>query len=107
MIDPDWAEKLITDENAGAMKEIRDEQNNVALIMTGQEPPMKQGVNAKIRLEYLSKITQQSPEIAEALQQKPFVKALLENRAKFLQFQIQQQQNAIIGKLGTKELLNG
>lgn len=104
-IDPDWAETLITDEQQGSMKEILDEQKNVALMMTGQEPPMTDSVNPRMRLQYLQSITMQSPDVKTKLAYDPFTKSLFENRAKHLLFLLQQQENAKIGRFGTKQII--
>lgn len=105
VLDPDWAEALITGENQAAQRELTEEKNNVAMIMTGQEPIMKEQENAQLRLGYLNQITQTSPTIAQALATNPMVQKLFENRVKHLQFILQQQQNAEIGRVGVKPVL--
>lgn len=104
-IDPDWAEALITDEQQGSMKEILDEQNNVALMMTGQEPPMTKDINPKMRLQYLQTITTQSPDVQRKIATDPFTLSLFQNRIKHLNFMLQQQENAKIGRFGTRQII--
>lgn len=106
VIDQNWADQLITDTQQAAMKEISDEQLNLALILSGQEPPMKpQGQNFQLRLQVLSQ-AMQNPAVVEAIQQdRTGIKgSILENRLKHLQFQVGQQKNAQIGRDGTAPL---
>ena len=106
MVDPLWAEKLITDAQKGALKEISDEQNNVSLIMTGQEPPMREDEpSAGMRLQYLQNLLAKSPEVQGKIATNPFVKSLFENRVKHLQFALMQQRNAQTGKLGVNPIM--
>jgi len=102
-VDPTWAEELITDSEQASLKEIHDEQLNLSIMLDGQEPPMKeQGENHQLRLQVLQQALQ-NPAVQQELQQDATgVKgAILENRLKHLQFQLDQRQNAQIGRNGT------
>lgn len=107
MVDSDWAEALITSDNQASQKEITEEKNNVAMMMSGQEPVMKEQENAQMRLEYLQNVVAASPVIQAAIAQNETVRALFDNRVKHLQFLQQQEQNKIIGRMGVKPVLEG
>ena len=68
--------------------------------VTRAEPVMTEDVNFQLRLQTAQQIVQQSSAIQEKMQSQPLVQQLAENRLKYLQFGIQQQQNAQIGRTG-------
>lgn len=101
IVDPHYADALVTDPNAAANREVSEEQINLALILTGQEPPMRDGgENAQLRLQVLQ-AAQQNPSIMQALQQDQIKGMIYENRLKHLSFMLEQQKNAQIGRVGT------
>jgi hypothetical protein len=71
------------------------------------EPPPKEGVNFQLRSQTAQQIMQTSQELQKKMQEKPLVKQLADNRMKYLQFGIQQQQNAQIGRVGVKSVTGG
>ena len=105
IIDPHYADALILDPNAASMREIEEEQVNLALILTGQEPAMKEnGQNAQLRMQVMQAATQ-NPSIMQALQQDQQKAEIFQNRMKHLGFLMQQQQNADTGRKGTEPVM--
>tara|TARA_A200000159_G_scaffold73648_1_gene68413 strand:- start:438 stop:2273 length:1836 start_codon:yes stop_codon:yes gene_type:complete len=104
-IDPVLAKQVVMDKQTAAQKEIEDEQNSWVKIINEIEPIAKEGVNFEIRTQTAQEILQSSQSLQEKMSEKPLVKQLAENRMKYLQFGIQQQQNAQIGRVGVKPVM--
>jgi len=100
-IDPQLADAVIMDQSEASAKEISDEQEAWVKIALEIEPVMTEDVNFPLRLQTAQQIVQASTEIQQKMQGQPLVKQLADNRIKYLQFGIQQQQNAQIGRVGT------
>jgi hypothetical protein len=100
-IDPQLADAVIMDQSEASAKEISDEQDAWVKIALEIEPVMTEDVNFPLRLQTAQQIVQASTEIQQKMQGQPLVKQLADNRIKYLQFGIQQQQNAQIGRVGT------
>jgi hypothetical protein len=73
-------------------------------IVNEIEPVMQEDVNFPLRLQTAQQIVQASTEIQRKMQGLPLVKQLADNRIKYLQFGIQQQQNAQTGRVGTSPI---
>jgi hypothetical protein len=99
-IDPQLADAVVMDQSAATAKEITDEQDAWVKIVNEIEPVMQEDVNFQLRLQTAQQIVQQSSAIQQKMQSQPLVQQLAENRLKYLQFGIQQQQNAQIGRTG-------
>jgi hypothetical protein len=103
-IDPFAADEILVPTNVADEREIREERANFAKIVAGVEPEMTEGgINAQARIQVLQEMIgqrQQNPSAFYPLS--PASQAILDNRMKYLQFQVQQQQNAITGKFGTE-----
>jgi hypothetical protein len=106
-IDPMLAKQVIMDKQSAAQKEIDDEQNSWVKIMNEIEPQPKEGVNFELRSQTAQQIMQTSQEFQRKASENPLVKQLADNRMKYLQFGIQQQQNAQIGRVGVKPVMGG
>lgn len=104
-IDPMLAKQVIMDKQTAQQKEIDDEQNSWVKIINEIEPLPKEGINFELRQQTAQQILQSSQELQKKMQEKPLVKQLADNRMKFLQFGIQQQQNAQIGRVGVKPVM--
>lgn len=102
VIDAHWAEELVTSADEAALKEVSEEQMNIALIMTGQEPAMvEEGQNFGIRLQVLENTLGQSPLVQQAYQGNEIIQELLDNRRKHLHHMVEQKStNAQIGRVG-------
>ena len=106
-IDPMLAKQVIMDKQTAAQKEIDDEQNSWVKIMNEIEPLPKEGVNFELRSQTAQQIMETSKEFQKKASENPLVQQLAENRMKYLQFGIQQQENAQIGRVGVKPVMGG
>jgi hypothetical protein len=106
-IDPMLAKQVVMDKQSASQKEIEDEQLSWVRIMNEIEPPPKEGVNFELRSQVAQQIFQTSQELQEKMAEKPLVKQLADNRMKYLQFGISQQENAQIGRVGVKPVMGG
>lgn len=106
--DPNIAEKVIKNPQAAVLADVKDEQANLAQILTGQEPPMVQSSNPMLRLQTMENTLAQSPRVQKTLGEDETVRALWENRMKMHKFAIAQTQvNPQIGKMGAEPVLGG
>jgi hypothetical protein len=103
-IDVNWAEDLDTPAGADA-KEIDDQKGNLAKILAGIRPMRPEGgLNYPLRLSVVQEdiaTRQANPTAFPALA--PASAALLQEELEWLQFQAQQQQNAVTGRKGYTE----
>jgi hypothetical protein len=102
-VDPNMASMLVQDIGAATQQEIEDEQGAFAKIAAGTEPPMKEGgQNAQVRLQTLQQIIQSNPAVSQRYQQDEIFRRMLDARMQAFQFQLQQSQNAVIGRVGAQ-----
>ena len=104
-IDPTLANQVVQDPTTANQKEVEDEQLSWVRIANEIEPPAKEGVNFQLRQQIAQQIMQTSQELQGKMASKPLVKQLADNRMKYLQFGISQQQNAQIGRVGVKPVM--
>lgn len=105
-IDPQLADIAISNPQAASDREVADEKQTLALMFSGQEAPMPEGnMNYPLRKQVLTQTIQSNPEIQQQLMQRPIFNAMVEQRMKYLDFQIQQQQNASTGRTGGQQVL--
>lgn len=105
-VDQNLADLLVRDIGAATQAEIEDEQTAFAKISAGTEPPLKEGgQNAQVRLQTLQQIIQSNPAVQQRYAQDEIFKAMIDARAQAFQFQLQQQQNAVIGRVGAQPAL--
>jgi hypothetical protein len=105
-VDQNLANILVQDIGAATQAEIEDEQGAFAKIAAGTEPPLKEGgQNAQVRLQTLTQIVQSNPAVAQRYQQDEIFRRMLDARMQAFQFQLQQQQNAVIGRVGAQPAL--
>ena len=96
-LSPTLAQELLVPAQQAQENEIKDEQNNFALISAGVEPPMMTaGQNFGLRLQTLLGIGEKNPEALAKLT--PNSRAIYEARLKHLYGMVQQQQNAQTGR---------
>jgi hypothetical protein len=78
-------------------------------MVAGIEPPMQPqgGMNYQLRLQTLQQSIQMNPELQQMIAARPVLSKMVENRVKFLSFQLEQQGNAQIGRVGTQPVLQG
>jgi hypothetical protein len=101
MLSPQMAQELVMDDKHAALKEVDAEQNAWVKILAGIEPAMSEDVNFPLRVQTAQQVMQSSQELQQKMQQQPLVQQLAQNRLKYLQFGMQQKQNAATGRLGT------
>lgn len=108
-LDPLMAGVVVREVEVAHAKEIEDEQKNFALIMAGTEPEMKpSGQNFALRARVLQGILQANAEdIERDLANKPKSAEMLKTRMEHFQFQVQQVENAKIGRIGAMPALTG
>jgi len=89
--------------------QVADEQSALTQMVAGIEPPMQPqpGMNYQLRLQTLQQSIQANPELQQMITARPVLSKMVENRIKFLNFQLQQQGNAQIGRVGTQPVLQG
>lgn len=105
-IDPNMASMLVQDIGAATQAEIEDEQSAFAKIAAGTEPPLKEGgQNAQVRLQTLQQIIQSNPAVSQRYQQDEIFRRMLDARMQAFTFQLQQAQNAVIGRVGAQPAL--
>lgn len=106
-VSPWMAERVQKSTGEVKMQDVEDEQNQLAKLLVGIEPPMKEVSNPELRLQVLMDLAQRSPSVQQKIQTDPVVKALFENRVKQMQFALAQTQNAQTGKFGAEPVLGG
>lgn len=105
-VDPNMASMLVQDIGAATQAEVEDEQGAFAKIAAGTEPALKEGgQNAQVRLQTLQGIIQSNPAVQQRYAQDEIFKRMIDARAQAFQFQLQQQQNAVIGRVGAQPAL--
>jgi hypothetical protein len=105
-VDPNLAGILIKDIGAATQAEQEDEQGAFAKIAAGTEPPLREGgQNAQVRLQTLQTIIQSNPAVQQRYAQDEIFRSMIDARAQAFQFQLQQQQNAVIGRTGAQPAL--
>jgi hypothetical protein len=107
-IDPNLAGAVLQPVGQATQAQIEDEKAQLAKMVAGIEPDMQPmpGQNYQLRKQVLGQSIQTNPELAQMIQARPVLQKMVENRLKFFDFQLQQQNNAVIGRVGTQPLLN-
>jgi hypothetical protein len=101
VIDYSLAENVVKSDEDATYAEVEDEQVQFTKIAAGVDPPIKEGgQNAGLRLQVLESIMKSDPGLQQRYAQDELFKGRLDKRTKAFQFQLQQRQNAQIGKLG-------
>jgi hypothetical protein len=102
-IDYSFADMAIQNPQAASDAEVQDEQRAVDLIIgSGQDQPLPKSGNFQLRLQTLQAKQQsimQNPATMKIIQGNPDLIKVLLNRATYYQRQLQQQQNAQIGRM--------
>lgn len=107
-VDPNLADLLVRDPGPAAAIEAQDEQLAFTKIAAGTEPELPtEGQNFQLRSQVLQGIIQANPALQQRYQQDEIFRSMIEARMKGFNFQVQQQQNAQIGRQGTLPALQG
>jgi hypothetical protein len=106
-LNPTLAERLLDPVEKANMREVTDEENNFVKMLSELEPPMvDKGQNFGLRLQWMQTELakrQQNPQMFAA--PSPLARELLTNRLKHLEFQVTQQKNALVGRMGAKAVM--
>lgn len=105
--DPSIAERVQRRGEGMSMSDVNDEQGQIAKMLNGIEPPAGEVSNPQLRLQVLMNTIQSSPTVQGKMKEDETVRALLENRAKMLQFSLAQMANADTGRTGVQPVLGG
>lgn len=103
IIDPSLAERLLRPAQAASMQEVDEEKAVLGRIMVGIGEDVRPNQNYALRLQVLQQLLQ-APTVRNQLARNQDAAMLVEQRLKQLQHQIQQQQNALIGRLGAQSI---
>lgn len=106
-VDYTYADMAVRDQEPVTDKEIQDEQKAIDLIIgSGQDQPIPKDVNYQLRIQTaMAKVQSipQNPATMKIVQANPQVMEVIANRIKSFQFELQQQENAQIGRMGVTE----
>lgn len=102
-VDPILARRTVQPGGAVTAKMIEEERSNVQGMALGIEPVMNpDGVtNPQFRAQTVMQTVMQSQRLVQLAQGDPLFQGLLQNYMKYLQQQLNQEQNKLVGKLGT------
>lgn len=104
-VDPTWADAIPPNDVADK-RVINEERDNFVKILNGLEPEMPERIdNPQLRLQTLQEAMEPRTSNPGAFApMPPAALAMLNNRAEYLRFQAQQQDNAQIGRVGATPL---
>lgn len=102
-IDPTLATELVMQQGPAAQKMFNETNDEIALMSLGNPPQLRENdPTAAMRLQFSQQVLQSNPKYQAQLQQDPLFQANLQKYLENLQFSIQQQQNAVTGRLGVQ-----
>jgi hypothetical protein len=100
MIDPNLGERILVPGEQASQREVEDEMNVFSQMNAGIPVDVKPGQAYQLRLQTLEGILQKSPPAQQRYLGDPDFRKLVDWRRQQLGFQIEQRQNAIVGRLG-------
>lgn len=98
-IGPGWGERVILPKETASQKAVEEERMAIAQITSGIDLDVRPNDAHEVKMQVFQQWIQQ-PDIQEKIQQDEGLKARIDNYAQKRMFQMQQQQNASIGRLG-------
>lgn len=98
---PDEVKYLVATEEDSYRREVLETQGDLAAIYSAQPVNAPEHCNAQLRLQLVQQYAQ-TPSVAARLAQDADFANALQNYAKQLQFQMQQDRNAVIGRIGAE-----
>lgn len=102
-IDPTLATELVMQQGPASQMMFDETNDEVALISLGNPPRLRENdPTAAIRLQFAQQVLQSNPKYQLQMQQDPLFQANLQKYIENLQFSVQQQQNAVTGRLGVQ-----
>jgi hypothetical protein len=103
-IDPMLATELVMPAGPASQKMFEDTNNEIALMSLGNPPKLREtDPTAAMRLQFSQQVLQSNPKYQAQVQQDPLFQANLQKYIENLQFSVQQQQNAVTGRLGVQQ----
>jgi len=100
LVDPNLGERVLKPAESASQSEMEDEQNVHLKNLAGMKVPVKPGQAYQLRLQVLQQLLQTNAASAQAMKTNPQARDAVMQRGKDLQFQVQQQQNAVTGRGG-------
>lgn len=98
-VDPAIAERIVRPQAAGTEQAVKEEKDALTKIYSGFDEDIKLGAPPQIGLQVMQQWAQ-SPDVMQRIQGDEALRSRVEKRAKQYQFQLTQQHNAQIGRLG-------
>jgi len=103
-IDPNLASELIMQQGPASQKMFSETNDEIALMSLGNPPNLRENdPTAAMRLQFSQQVLQSNPKYQAQLQQDQLFQANLQKYIENLQFSVQQQQNAVTGRLGVQQ----
>lgn len=99
-IDPSLADMAVGDPTQVAQNEANDEKMQLAVAAMGVILPPKEGGNAQSRLAAIQQEMQENQRLQAQYMQDPTFKAIVDARVQKYQFDLEQRNNADIGRRG-------
>lgn len=100
---PEYADQALRGVEQATAAEVKDEQNNWGMMLSGTEPEMvESGQNFQLRLDWLQNQLAY-PGAQARLQVLPDSVELVQRRIQHLTFMLQQQENANTGRVGVPD----
>jgi hypothetical protein len=107
-IDPVLARRTVRPQQNVTQREIDATKSAVAQMALGIEPDMPvQGINPQLRMQVLMQTVKGSQTLMQAYQSGGPFAQLLDNYQKYLTQQVTQDQNKVVGRLGTAPMQGG
>jgi hypothetical protein len=105
-VDPVGSADLVSGPSQIAQRELDDEQDALAKIGSGIEPPLNpEGKNAQMRLQIIEQSVMQNPNLQQRMQEDEVYAKMIQARASMFQQTLAQQENAQIGRVGAQPAL--
>ena len=107
LLDPELAKMTITDKTGATQQTFDRVKMDVALMSLGNEAQYdEKDPTAGMKLQFLQGILQGNPRYQEQMQSDERFAALMQTYTQALQFQVQQEQNAQVGRIGVQPVSN-
>lgn len=101
-IDPNWAERVLQPASVGQQKVVEETQSDLAKLAAGVNVNLRPNTPPQIAMSAVQNWVQGAPDVQQRLQSdKPFADRI-QAYIKQIQFTLQQQQNAVTGRLGAQ-----
>jgi len=102
-VDPTLANELIMQAGPASQKMFDETNDEIGLMALGNPPKLRENdPTAQARLNFAQQILQANPKYQQQVQQDQLFQANLQKYIENLQFSVQQQQNAVTGRLGVE-----